>query len=435
MQPQEVVDFISFIWFVLTAEEELGRVPSAADVSGALEATLGFYQLDEATRQRWLAVAETVRSSYEQADVGGRRRWARAGTSIGSARLIDQLVDDVATEIATRIGRLRSAPTASDQAALPIASVEDAVDLLDDMGIFDRLLALPERPRDWRFRASRRGNPSDDVVVTPRVLIMEWISGKPIAEMGESLLSELSPAWRLDQLVDVTTEHFEHFLSWMLGVVVDGVNSRLETAGIPERLCPGLPAFVRYGVNRPLAIELLTSGVGSRVMAQMVAVAAEEAATERAGLREWLSAMSLAEWRQRFAASASELLDLIEYTRARRGSLLRTLLEQGSAQITAIVTDEGGETREASDRSQTTDESERASRLVTIESEPDVPPPGGLLIRAQDRDGEVLATVPLGSYRDLLEVLDAGVPISLAFSQDRLQIQLLLEEEDGSTEG
>lgn len=137
MQPQEVVDFISFIWFVLTAEEELGRVPSAADVSGALEATLGFYQLDEATRQRWLAVAETVRSSYEQADVGGRRRWARAGTSIGSARLIDQLVDDVATEIATRIGRLRSAPTASDQAALPIASVEDAVDLLDDMGIFD----------------------------------------------------------------------------------------------------------------------------------------------------------------------------------------------------------------------------------------------------------------------------------------------------------
>jgi hypothetical protein len=51
--------------------------------------------------------------------------------------------------------------------------------------------------------------------------------------------------------------------------------------------------------------------------------------------------MGTAEWRAEYGASASEVLDLLDFTRPRRRSLLRTLLETGNVGVALPTTAEG----------------------------------------------------------------------------------------------
>ncbi|HEU0251075.1 MAG TPA: hypothetical protein VFR48_10165, partial [Solirubrobacteraceae bacterium] len=81
-------DFVAFVWFVLTSEEALGKVPRDADVVGAIESTLGFAQLSEPDRIRWRLIADRVRYAYTStepsADISpGRARIAGKLTSTG----------------------------------------------------------------------------------------------------------------------------------------------------------------------------------------------------------------------------------------------------------------------------------------------------------------------------------------------------------------
>src|ERR1019366_2295057 len=79
------------------------------------------------------------------------------------------------------------------------------------------------------------------------------------------------PAWRIEQMVDAVTGHFEHYLAWTVGALVELVNTRLADAGIEERLCPDLGSYIRYGVDDLKALILMTSGIRSRRLAHAVA--------------------------------------------------------------------------------------------------------------------------------------------------------------------
>ena len=68
-------------------------------------------------------------------------------------------------------------------------------------------------------------------------------------------------------MVDAVTEHFEHYLAWTVGALVELVNTRLADAGIEARLCPDLGSYIRYGVDDPKALILMTSGIRSRRLA------------------------------------------------------------------------------------------------------------------------------------------------------------------------
>jgi hypothetical protein len=419
----ELDDFVSFVWFILTSEEAIGKAPNSADVVGAIESTLGFAQLSDHNRDRWLAVAETVRSTYTQADPIARRRWTRAGTSIGTARGLDAIALDIAAEIVNRVTAIREVPAvlvAED--LLPIEKPTDAVDLLHDLGVFEQLFALPECPRQWRFRYRRNSPSSDSIPLEPRQLLQEWLDGRSVPQMSELLPMDVAADWRLDQIVDVTTQLFEHFLSWTLGVVIEQVNAQLGTQGLPERLCPGLSAFVRYGVDRSLAVELLTSGVGSRVLAQRIAVSAERESVEVIGLRSWLGRMSIPGWRDRFDASSSELLDLLEYTRSRRTGILRLLLETGTSTIAVVPLPDA-----PASPSPAGSPTEDQARFVFITSDPDAPPPSALMVRASDQTGELLALIPPSSHSDVETLLTSGVTFDASLLGDGLSFRLVLD--------
>jgi hypothetical protein len=318
-----VTDFISFVWLVLAIEEEAGASPERLDVEPIVDATLAAVQ-SRRTRAACLTAARAVHGTYRATNPAARRRWPRTGTSIGSARTIDRLAGRLASTLLRReldgsLGNIRDPLYAIKGLRRSIAA----------------LLDLPEAP-PWRFRISAQGA---DIPVEPVDLLSGWLEGTPLSELAQAHLAAATKAdWRIEQMVDAVTAHFEHYLAWTLGALVELVNSRLEAADSDARLCPELGGYIRYGVSQLSSLILMTAGIRSRRLAHAIETdLPHDIEPRRENLRSWLAGMGIAEWRTRYHASASEVLDLLDFTRLRQRSLLKTLLEAGQVDLVLPV--------------------------------------------------------------------------------------------------
>lgn len=385
--------FISFVWLVLSIEEGRGTDPANVDVGGIVDATLAAKQ-SLVARQACTRLAEVTRRRYLASNPQARRRWARTGTSIGSARTIDSLATSIASAIqhAEADGGLPDLLTpASTIRRLPT--------------LFDELLKLAEAP-EWRFRVSLRGA---DIDVRPVDLLVDWVSGQTLPELAVTHLSAVKkPAFRIEQMVGAASEHFEHFLAWTVGAVVEIVNGHLFDADIEARLCPELAGYVRYGVDTPHALRLMTSGIRSRRLAH--AIARDRPSDLQAThdeLRGWLAGMGITEWRDRYDASASEVLDLLDYTRLRSRSLLKTLLETGAVSVEVLNVQDFPTT----------------AHLAVYPVEGD-PVPARIGIHAGDR---AVAIIAAADHTDIQTILDTGLDFDTQLTGSTLRITMPLD--------
>ncbi|MEU4420981.1 DEAD/DEAH box helicase [Actinoplanes sp. NPDC024001] len=387
-------DFISFVWLILAIEEGRGTDPTEVDVVKMVDATLAAMQ-STAARRAGVRLAGATRQRYLSSDPSARRRWARTGTSIGSARIIDQLASRIAAAIQGAVGRGSVADLRAPAKAIRALPT-----------LFDRLLDLPEAPT-WRFRVTPRGA---DVDVSPVDLLVDWVSGQTLPRLAETHLSAVKdPAHRIEQMVGAASEHFEHFLAWTVGAVVELVNTALLDADVEERLCPELAGYVRYGVDSLHALRLMTSGIRSRRLAHAVAQDRPlDLEPTHDDLRAWLAGMGIAQWRDRYDASASEVLDLLDYTRLRSRSLLKTLLENGV--ITVDVLD--------------ADDPPAGVRLSLRPVDGD-PAPAPIAAYADD---QAIATISAADHADIQAILDTGLDINVELVGLSLRITLPLEE-------
>ena len=375
-----VNDFISFVWLMLAIEEGRGTDPAAADLPAIVDSTLAA-QSPQA-RAACLAVAQGVRGAYARTGAEARRRWPRTATSIGSARVIDQL----ATRLAEAI--------ISEHEQGMLGDIRDPVSAINRIsGAVARLLALPEAPA-WRFRVSSRGA---EIEVNPVGLLTGWLTGTSLPDLAQAnLAATANPAWRIEQMVDAVTGHFEHYLAWTVGALAELVNTRLADAGLEERLCPDLGSYIRYGVNDPQALILMTAGIRSRRLAHAITAdlpADLEPAREQ--LRLHLARMGVAEWRARYKVSAAEVLDLLDFTRVRNRSLLRTLLETGNVMVDLSAIPAGLPAWYGP---------------LTLEPARDEPDPAPLAVYAGDQR---IATVAAQDHADLSAILDTGLTITV----------------------
>jgi superfamily II DNA/RNA helicase len=386
---EDVRSFLAYVWFVLAAEEERGRVGDDANLDAALMSTLGFAQVDTFTRGRWQAVAERVRRTYETTEPARRRRWSRAGTSVASARYLDSLAASLADLV---VGTHEDV-----ELGLPIPALE----LLDEAKVLVPILALPEAPRPWKFRTHASATATIDV--DPVDALSVWVQGVEIAAMAQRFLSEVAaPDLRIEQMVDAVTEHFEHYLSWILGVLIDLTNAELDARGIVRVLCPDLSLYVRYGVRDSSGIALAIGGVRSRRLIHEIArQAVDDGAMDH--LEGWLSAMSIEVWRTRFAASGPELLDLLEFTRTKHGAVLPDFLETGRTDLDVdLLADAEGE------------------QHVTVAPVPDDPPPPRLGVT--DDHGALVAVVPPCSHPAVEAVIATGLAFNSVLDGRRLAL-------------
>ena len=177
-------DFIGHVWFVANALSDLERA-TADPVQLSIESTLAWQQLDDAIRERWKAVGELAVRRFEETPVELRRRWARTGTSLPNAVLLQQLAAQVRAEL----------PSAADTGD-PVA----AFLLVSDHDRLAQLLAINET-RAARFRPRRNAPRSEAFDVDLRALIVDWLQGQELAEIGETYLAAVTDeTYRYEQL-------------------------------------------------------------------------------------------------------------------------------------------------------------------------------------------------------------------------------------------
>ncbi|GAA4584833.1 hypothetical protein GCM10023194_25740 [Planotetraspora phitsanulokensis] len=371
-------DFIGFVWLVLAIEEERGLDPAAVDVASVVDSTLAA-QSPQA-RMACMPVAHATRQAYLRTDGDARRRWPRTGTSLGSARVIDRLAHQLAETIlsAERDGTLADIRNPQIAIRMPHEAINE-------------LLHLPEAP-EWRFSVSPRGA---EIELRPADLLADWLAGTSLPSLAATHLADVvRPAQRIEQMVDAVTEHFEHYLAWTVGALVELVNGRLHAADSEQRLCPDLGSYIRYGVDDGRALILMTSGIRSRRLAHaIVADVPDDLEPTRETLRLWLARMGVAEWRLRYGASASEVLDLLDFTRPKGRSLLKTLLETGSVKV---------------DLPAVTSELPAWEGPLTLDFVQGEPRPLPLAVYA---GAQRVVTVATQDHTDLSAVLDAGIDI------------------------
>ncbi|WP_432903953.1 DEAD/DEAH box helicase [Micromonospora matsumotoense] len=386
-------DFISFVWLALSIEEGRGIDPADVDLSSIVGATLAARQSPEA-RRACAQIADTIRRRYVASDPQSRRRWARTGTSIGSARTIDAL----ATRIASAIERAEAAGTLPDLLT-PVSAIRQLPTL------FTELLDLAEAP-DWQFKISPRGA---EITVRPVDLLADWVSGQTLPELANTHLAPVTdPAFRIEQMVGAASEQFEHFLAWTVGAVVDIVNAHLLDAGSEARLCPELAGYIRYGVDSPHALRLMTSGIRSRRLAHAISRdRPRDLQATHDDLRAWLAGMGITEWRDRYDASASEVLDLLDYTRLRSRSLLKALLETGSVTLDVLDVQDPNERQDLSIR--------------PVEGDPE---PARIAVWS---DTQAVAHVSAADHTDIQAILDTGLAFEAELSGTSLRITLPLD--------
>ena len=312
---RETGGFVNYVWFVLHALE---LVPDLADTrtwQDIVTRLFAFTQLPDDLKTRWLTLAGAVAARYAQTPQASRRRWAQAGTSLGSAAVIES----IATSLADRVQIL---------GGLGEYTLEETLDVLADQNVYTQLLQLPEAKKHWRFRSSPRGAPVD---VDADAIVRDWIAGRDLTELAETYLSEVAdPGFRLEQMVDGISEGVQHYLSWTVGLVVAQANDILLSRLSPLQLLASTAAHLRYGVDTPMAIDLLVRDVKSRSLARDLGRIARDGGLGEAGLREYLSEQHIRGWRADLGATPTDVLDLLLYVQGGDRHKLGEMMATGS---------------------------------------------------------------------------------------------------------
>jgi len=166
-----------------------------------------------------------------------------------------------------------------------------------------------------------------------RALIVDWLHGREIGELGETYLHAVDDeTFRYEQLSEFISKVLEHLLPWLLTTLVGWVNEGLDE---DDQLCPELPACIRFGVDSPIALELAQAGVRSRRLVHVVAATA--ARLTELPVREWLTQADVRTWGRVFDASPSELADLLRFSRARDARITSRVLAGEVVDVPLVI--------------------------------------------------------------------------------------------------
>jgi len=308
---KEVADFISYVWFVTNALEELDTTQF-----DALHATLAWQQLDEGTRQRWTLVRDHALGAYRETPEPVRRRWSRTGTSLKTARIIESIVGECARAIVL-----------DQDHALPLVAYR----LLCGSGRLEQILAIDESRFDG-FRRVR--NSREQIEVNLYHLVRRWLEGASSEDIAAAYLSDVvDEDYRYEQLSDFFANSLDHVVPWIL----DTATAWLNEMGYD--VCRELGAYIRHGVDSKVALDLMQNGVRSRRLARSIASSFVDDVDGDTVVHDWLAMMGLREWRERLDASPSEVSDLLRFTSDRDAQYTARALAGETVSIPATAID------------------------------------------------------------------------------------------------
>jgi hypothetical protein len=207
--------------------------------------------------------------------------------------------------------------------------------------------------------------------------------------MADELLPQVPDReWRLEQMVDRASRGFGHSISWMIATVVERANGILAEDNL-DPICPALALYVRFGVDSPVALQLITRSLRSRDVAVRVAQTAADADIPDEAVARWLALVPIERWGELFGARPADVLDLLDAISDPQAEILRRLLDGEAVELTVEQALTPGPVR-----------------LAVVRDATDVP-----LVSLQTLGGDHLATVGGQWQTDLRTVLATGVDL------------------------
>lgn len=314
---QIISKFLSFIWFFAFEVERRNELLDNDKLLQFLTKTLAWAQLNEDNQKRWFSVAQKLVSQYSKANPSARKRWASSGTSLNSARVLEQIAYEISTELESVAGHL---------------ALVDAINLILDKDRIGRILALSESPQRKVFTA-RSGLNRQEVQFPVKDILRDWVMGEELVVISNSFFGQIDDIdFRFEQVGEYTNDYFENFFPWVFGTIISWTNSILIEKGSTQTLPRAIPAHIRWGVKNKAALALMFQGIISRSLANKIGTIWEESSMD-IDVHSWLRSMDINEWRERFSASIPELRNLLEFARIRRGGIAADVINKGAIVI------------------------------------------------------------------------------------------------------
>ena len=374
--------FLSFVWFIAQALEDLELASTTDDVTAVIESTLAWQQLGTKQRRSLARAANAAVQAFDAHPPDQRERWSRSGASLPTARALDVLAERILTRLGYEI------TNDADDLPTMVASLLDSETLTT-------LLELPENAR--RGFKPYRNAPLDSLIdVDIRALLLDWVAGIEIQVLADRYLAAIKDeGYRSEALAEFSASVFEHHLPWTLGVILKWVNTRLEATGNDHRFSEHLPAAIHYGVSTRTALDLMRGGIRSRRLANSVAAHADGRTSDsESPLRDWLADQSITHWRAVFGASRTEMADLLSFARAPGSQIVSSVLN-GSKRVLALS---------ASDHSIDT------AVTATLGSQPGAPEPAPIQVATPTG---VVGTIRPPEHDEVRQLLSMGVRLNV----------------------
>ncbi|MGW9618991.1 DEAD/DEAH box helicase [Streptomyces diastaticus] len=381
-------DFAAFVWLVLQTHAE--ALHSPGDRLNPVRSLLAMEQADNPlVPARWMALAEKVTAVYDATDPVSTRRWASTGTSIGSARYLDQLARRLAEQLLAHTVPGDTPDEISVFFEPPEWPLEQTLDFLAEQGAFKNLLLTPEAHGSWKLTNEQTKSLTFDVPIDNAV--RDWISGISIPELARTWTPDSIPSHpqMLELTVQSIKQAFEHAISWTAGALINLVNTHPLLTPSTPRLFAQTAWHIRHGVDTEQAITLLTSGITSRRLAHRIGRAAAEAGIGSGQLRTWVADQQIDGWTSAYKANTYEVEDLLDYV-SKSTNPLNELLR--GRPVTTPLTWVGPGTGDGP---------------VTL-THPGKKP---TTIRV-NRDGSQIAAIPAAGHHAILALLDSGLDLT-----------------------
>jgi len=300
----QIADFLKFVWFIATELEILEKEIVVDNVEEVLKHTLGWVQLEEVDKNRWLQATSNLIDKYNQTPPNVRRRWSSSGTSIGSASQIEAVVQTIIDDLGD---------------GEPPQDILGAIEFVISNGRLENILELPEAPR--RKVYTRRGRGREEISIPIGEMLTRWIQGESLIDLSNTFLSGVADVdFRFEQLGDFIYEYFEVYLPWVIGTVINWSNTIVTENGEDNIFPTTIPANIRYGVGNVTALNLMIRGMQSRNLAINISEIWLSGSQDE-DVTSWIRSLTFSQWVQLFNPSPSEIRNLLEIARPQRGGV------------------------------------------------------------------------------------------------------------------
>ena len=273
-------------------------------------------------------------------------------------------------------------------------------------GRLQRILELSEAPKTKVY--TQRGGHRQQIEIQIDEVLRQWIQGTELVTLSETYLKDVANIdFRFEQLGDFINDYFETFLPWIFGVTIEWTNGILKERNVEKELPGNVSALIRWGVSNRHAVNLMIGGIRSRRLATKITQIWE---TEKkdGDIRIWLRSMNVAQWRDVFEASITELRNLLEFSRDQVKGVAVDLIASESARIDVESTIDNFP--------------ESSAKLATIDES--ALSPIGIWVGDQ-----LVGQVSSKDQVDIQSILNSGLIISLKFSassgKGSLELQLV----------